>query len=62
LPYPISWIIINKWLSNFEYKVNISWLTFLASTVLALLIALLTTSWQARKTALRNPIESLKYE
>lgn len=62
IAYPIAWIILNKWLNNFEYKVNISWLTFVLSTILALFIAFMTTSWQARKTAMRNPVDSLKYE
>ncbi|MFC2096864.1 ABC transporter permease [Bacteroidota bacterium] len=62
IAFPLSWLVMNKWLQNFEYKVNISILTFLISTIAALIIAFLTTSYQAWKAARKNPVETLKCE
>lgn len=59
---PVSWYIMNNWMQNFAYKTNLSWWVFAASGVMALLIALLTVSWQSWKTATRNPLEALRYE
>jgi putative ABC transport system permease protein len=53
---------MNKWLQDFEYRVDISWWIFLAAGVLALLIALLTISFQAVKAALANPVKNLRSE
>jgi len=58
---PIAYIIMNKWLQNFAYHINIGLLTFLLSAALALIIALITVSFQAFKTATSNPAESLRY-
>jgi ABC-type transport system, involved in lipoprotein release, permease component len=59
---PIAYYIVNAWLSNFPYKVNISWWTFIIAGVAALAIAIITVSWQTYRAASRNPIESLRYE
>jgi putative ABC transport system permease protein len=59
---PISWYIMNRWLQNFAYKVDLSWWIFALAGFLALLIALITVSWQAFLAARRNPIEALRYE
>jgi ABC-type antimicrobial peptide transport system permease subunit len=59
---PLSWITINKWLQNFAYRTNISWLIFLMGGLSALLIALATISYQAIKAALTNPVKSLRTE
>ena len=59
---PIAWYIMHLWLQDFAYRVNISWWIFLLAGMLALLIALLTVSFQAIKAALMNPVKSLKAE
>jgi putative ABC transport system permease protein len=59
---PIAYYAMNKWLENFAYKTALSWWIFALSGVLALVIALLTVSWQSWKAATRNPVEALKYE
>ncbi len=59
---PLSWYLMNQWLQNFAYRIHISWWIFLFSGITALLIALLTVSFHAVKTALINPTESLRYE
>jgi putative ABC transport system permease protein len=62
LAFPIAWWAMNKWLQDFEYRVNISAWIFVIAAVSALLIALLTVSFQAIKAALANPVKSLRTE
>ncbi|AFU70336.1 acidobacterial duplicated orphan (ADOP) ABC-type permease-like protein [Psychroflexus torquis ATCC 700755] len=59
---PISWFIMNKWLQDFAYRMDISWWIFAVSGGLALGIAFLTVSFQAIKAAMTNPVNSLKTE
>ena len=59
---PFSFYFINMWLQNFVYKINIGIEIYLISSLLALLIAVLTTSFQAIKAATADPVKSLKYE
>ena len=53
---------INIWLENFAYKPELSWWIFALAGLLALGIALLTVSFQSYKAAVKNPVESLRYE
>lgn len=62
LAWPVAYFVLGKWLQSFAFRAPIGALPFLASGSLALAIALLTVSYQAVKTALANPVESLKYE
>lgn len=59
---PIAWFILHKWLENFAYQTNLSCWIFALSGLMALGIAMLTVSYQSYKAAIRNPIESLRYE
>ncbi|GGD61209.1 ABC transporter permease [Emticicia aquatilis] len=59
---PIAYYLMEKWLQDFEYKVEISWWIFALAGISAILVALLTVSYQAIKTALMNPVKSLKTE
>jgi putative ABC transport system permease protein len=59
---PLSWWLMNKWLEDFAYKIDISWWVFAAAGAMALLIALLTISFQAIKAAIANPVKSLRTE
>ena len=59
---PIAWYVMSTWLQNFAYSVEIEGWIFVLTFVLALLIATLTLSYQAIKTALINPINSLRVE
>ena len=59
---PVAWFIMNKWLQNFAYRIDIKWWMFLLSGCIAILIALITVSFQAIKAALANPVESLRAE
>ncbi len=60
--FPLSYWAMNKWLQSFAYRINISWWMFIAAGVGALLIALLTVSFQAIKAAIANPVKSLRTE
>ncbi|HEY4197305.1 MAG TPA: ABC transporter permease, partial [Mucilaginibacter sp.] len=59
---PIAWWAMNQWLQGFVYRVTLSWWMFAASAVAAIIIALLTVSFQAFKAALANPVKSLRSE
>ena len=59
---PVAWWIMNKWLRDFAYRTNISWTVFVITTVVALLIALITISFQAIRAAIVNPVKSLRTE
>jgi putative ABC transport system permease protein len=53
---------MNKWLQDFAYRISIEWWVFVLAGVIALLIALVTVSFQAIKAALANPVKSLRTE
>jgi putative ABC transport system permease protein len=59
---PVAWWVMNKWLLDFAYRKNISWTVFVITTIVALLIALVTISFQAIRAAIANPVKSLRTE
>ncbi len=59
---PIAYFAMNKWLENFAYKTTLSWWIFALAGLAALIVALLTVSWQSWRAASRNPVEALRYE
>jgi putative ABC transport system permease protein len=59
---PVAWYVMNKWLQNFAYRVDIQVWLFVLAGVAALIIALLTVSWQSYRAANKNPVEALRYE
>ncbi len=59
---PTAWWAMNKWLEGFAYRVTISWWVFAIAGIMALLIALITVSYQAIKAAIANPVKSLRSE
>ncbi len=59
---PIVYYAMNEWLGNFAYKTTLSWWIFAVSGISALVIALLTVTWQSYRAASRNPVEALRYE
>jgi len=62
IAWPLSYYMMNNWLQGFDYRIGLSWWIFISSGVLALIIAIITVSFQSVKAALANPVESLKYE
>ena len=62
IAFPLAYIIVNKWLSAYEFRVEISVLPFSIAIALSLIIAILTVSVQSVKVAKANPVDALKYE
>ena len=59
---PIAYVIMDNWLRNFAYKIEMQWTVFLAASVSLLLVALLTVSYQAIRAAFANPVDALRNE
>lgn len=59
---PVAWYFMHEWLTNFAYRINISWWIFASAGLFAVLLALLTVSFQAIKAAIANPVKSLRTE
>ncbi|MBR9917641.1 FtsX-like permease family protein [bacterium] len=59
---PVSWLIMDKWLSDFAYRISINFGVFGISAIVTLTIAMLSVSYHSIKAALSNPVESLKSE
>jgi putative ABC transport system permease protein len=62
IAWPVAWYGLNKWLQDFQYRIDISVLFFAAALLLSLVVALLTVSWQSLRVARINPAVSLKHE
>lgn len=59
---PIAWIAMNNWLQGYIYKIELSWGMFVIAGAASVLIALITVSFQAVKSAIANPVKSLRTE
>ena len=62
IAFPLSYWAMNKWLQGFAYRIDLSWWLFIVSAGTALLIALITVSFQSIKAAIANPVNSLRSE
>jgi putative ABC transport system permease protein len=62
IAFPIAWWAMNKWLQSFAYRIHISWWVFVVAGLIALMIALITVSFQSIKAAIANPVKSLRTE
>lgn len=62
IAYPLAYVALDRWLSDFAYRIEVGWQTFALTGVLAVVIAFVTVSYHAIKAALTNPVESLRYE
>jgi ABC-type antimicrobial peptide transport system permease subunit len=62
IAFPVAWWMMYKWLQDYEYRIQISWWIFVAAGLLAILIALITISYQGIKAAFANPVDSLRTE
>jgi len=60
--WPVAYFVMNSWLQNFAYRINVGWEGGLWAGSMALLIAMLTVSTQAIQAATANPITALRYE
>jgi putative ABC transport system permease protein len=59
---PIAWIVMDKWLQDFAYRINITAWIFIVAALIAMIITIFTVSFQAIKAALTNPVKSLRTE
>jgi putative ABC transport system permease protein len=59
---PIAWYVMNEWLQEFSYRTSIEWWMFVLAAGLAVVAALLTIGFQAIKSAMANPVKSLRSE
>jgi putative ABC transport system permease protein len=59
---PVSVWLISKWMERFAYRTTVTWWIFTAAILSAIVVAILTVSWQSWKAATRNPVEALRYE
>jgi len=59
---PIAWTAANEWLSDFAYRIEISWLVFAFAGAIAVMIAFATVCFQAIRSANENPVKSLRAE
>lgn len=59
---PVAWWGMHKWLQDFAYRINITWWVFVLAAALAVLIALITISFQSLKAAFSNPVKNLRSE
>jgi putative ABC transport system permease protein len=62
IAFPVAWWAMTSWLKDFPYRVNISLWIFFAAGSVAIIIALITISFQAIKAAVANPVKSLRTE
>ncbi len=62
LSFPLAQWIMYKWLQSYPYRINLSWWIFLSAGLIAVLIALITVSFQTIKAAVANPVKSLRAE
>ena len=58
----LAYQIMHSWLEGFAYRTSINVWVFITTGLIAMIIALITVSWQAYRAANRNPVESLRYE
>lgn len=59
---PLAWFAMDHWLQGFAYRIQISWWMFVVAGLASVLIAVITVSFQAIKTAVANPVKSLRSE
>jgi putative ABC transport system permease protein len=59
---PIAWLMMNRWLEDYAYKITIGWDVFAITGISAVIIALLTIGYQSVKASMTNPVANLKSE
>jgi ABC-type antimicrobial peptide transport system permease subunit len=62
IAWPLAYYVMTKWLQNFAFRMYMGLWPFVLAAILAFVIALMTVSYQSIRTALTNPIDSLRYE
>lgn len=62
IAFPLAWLMLNRWMRDFEYRIDIPYWIFLFAAIIVLLVGLITVSFQSIKAAMRNPIKGLRSE
>jgi putative ABC transport system permease protein len=62
IAFPLAWWAANKWLQEYAYHIDVQWWVFAVAGIVALVIALITITFQAIKAAIANPVKSLRME
>ncbi|MBB5394308.1 ABC transporter permease [Mucilaginibacter sp. AK015] len=62
IAWPLAWYVMNRWLQDFAYRINVTWGTFVFVALVSVFIALATISFQSIKAAIANPVKSLRSE
>jgi putative ABC transport system permease protein len=62
IAWPLGWLVMNRWLQDFAYRIDLHPVYFILGAVISLAIAVGTISYQSLRTAGINPAESLRYE
>jgi putative ABC transport system permease protein len=59
---PVSFYLMTSWQNRFAYKTDLSWWIFALAGISAIIVAIITVSWQSWRAATKNPVEALRYE
>ncbi|UCE24591.1 MAG: hypothetical protein JSU74_00645, partial [Candidatus Zixiibacteriota bacterium] len=62
LALPVAYYVTKKWLDGFAYRIDLNLMTFILAGAAALVITILTVSYQAIRAARANPVDSIQYE
>jgi putative ABC transport system permease protein len=62
ISWPVSWMVLNRWLTTFPYHINVEVATLILALFIAILITLVAISFQSLRSAMANPVKSLKTE
>ncbi|MFC2168619.1 ABC transporter permease [Acidobacteriota bacterium] len=62
IAWPLAYVLMRGWLQNFAYRISISFVTFIIAGFLALALAVLTVGFQSLKSAIADPVRSIRYE
>jgi putative ABC transport system permease protein len=62
IAWPLAYYMMNRWLENFAYRINVKWDIFIFAGILTAVIAFFTISFHSMRAAKSNPVDALKYE
>ena len=62
IAFPLAWLMLNRWMRDFQYRIDISPWIFVLAALIVLLVAMVTVSFQSVKAALQNPVKGLRSE
>jgi putative ABC transport system permease protein len=62
IAFPVGYYLMNKWLQDFTYRIDVEWWVFIVAAIITVFIAFVTISFRSIKAALMNPVKSLRTE